>query len=143
MIVQLAATSAVALLSMLGGLHLYWGCGGRWWTENIVPERDGVALFPLMNAGFLVVALLLCLAAVLVALQAGLLQAAVPAWIPRVSTYAISGVFLVRAIGEFCYCGFFKTVVGTRFALWDTLVYSPVCLVLFLMTAVVALVGES
>jgi hypothetical protein len=42
-------------------------------------------------------------------------------------------------VGEFKYVGFFKRVRGTRFATLDTLVYSPLCLLLAAGVAWVAL----
>ena len=43
-----------------------------------------------------------------------------------------------RAIGDFKYVGFFKRVRGSKFARMDTLVYSPLCLLLALGVARVA-----
>jgi hypothetical protein len=37
---------------------------------------------------------------------------------------------VARAIGEFKYLGFFKRVTGSKFARLDTLLYSPLCLLL-------------
>ena len=61
---------------------------------------------------------------------------------------AVAAVFVVRAlwhfhlraraIGEFRYVGFFKRVVGSRFATLDTFVYSPLCLALAIGVALVA-----
>jgi len=39
-------------------------------------------------------------------------------------------VFAARAVGDFKYMGFFKSVKGTKFALWDTRMYSPLNVVL-------------
>ena len=36
-------------------------------------------------------------------------------------------VFLLRAVGEFRYVGFFKRRHGTRFATLDTWLFSPLC----------------
>jgi len=46
-------------------------------------------------------------------------------------------VFAARAVGDFKYVGFFKSIKGTTFALWDTRVYSP------LNVVVAALAGLS
>ncbi len=47
-------------------------------------------------------------------------------------------VLLLRAVGDFRYVGFFKSVGGTRFATMDTWCYSPVCLALSIGVAYVA-----
>ena len=43
--------------------------------------------------------------------------------------FAIGIVFLIRAIGDFKYVGFFKKVKGSLFAENDSRYYSPLCLV--------------
>jgi hypothetical protein len=45
---------------------------------------------------------------------------------------------LLRAVGEFRYVGLFKRVRGTKFAVLDTFVYSPLCLLLGAGVALVA-----
>ncbi|WP_366946859.1 DUF3995 domain-containing protein [Desulfosporosinus nitroreducens] len=38
-------------------------------------------------------------------------------------------IFLLRAIGNFKTIGFFKKRTGTKFSLWDTFLFSPLCLI--------------
>lgn len=45
---------------------------------------------------------------------------------------------LLRAVGDFRYVGFFKSVRDSRFATMDTWCYSPVCLALSIGVAYVA-----
>ena len=54
-------------------------------------------------------------------------------------SYVLAVGLLGRAIGEFRYVGFFKRVRGSRFAKLDTVVYSPLCLLLAVGVALVAL----
>ena len=54
-------------------------------------------------------------------------------------SYALALGLLARAIGEFKYVGFFKRVRGSRFAQLDSLLYSPLCLLLAAGVAAVAL----
>jgi Protein of unknown function (DUF3995) len=55
-------------------------------------------------------------------------------WLPdRVgewSVWAIAAIFLLRAIGDFRYVGFFKKERGSKFAKMDTKFYSPLCLLI-------------
>ena len=53
-------------------------------------------------------------------------------------SYVLAVGLLGRAIGEFRYVGFFKRVRGSRFAKLDTVVYSPLCLLLAVGVALVA-----
>ena len=80
--------------------------------------------------------LLLC--AGLVAATGRLLHLGIAPWILTWLSFALAAGLLARAIGEFKYVGFFKQVRGSRFATLDTLVYSPVCLLLALGVALVA-----
>jgi hypothetical protein len=94
-----------------------------------VPSRRATAL----------VGVALLLFACLVGATAGLLEAGIPV---RVLSWLCNGLalgLLARAIGEFKYVGFFKRVRDTRFARLDTLLYSPLCL---LLAIGVALVGR-
>ena len=58
-------------------------------------------------------------------------------WLAWLS-YALAAGLLARAVGEFKYVGFFKRVRGSRFARLDTLLYSPLCLLLSAGVAAVA-----
>lgn len=57
------------------------------------------------------------------------LSAKVTNWI----LWILIAVFLLRAIGEFRYVGFFKRVKDTQFANLDTRYYSPLCLIISLL----------
>jgi uncharacterized protein DUF3995 len=61
-----------------------------------------------------------------------------PRAVSRSGTAAVAIVFMVRAIGDRRYVGFFKRVRGTRFARLDTRIYSPLCLALSAASAVIA-----
>jgi hypothetical protein len=52
--------------------------------------------------------------------------------------WGLSAVFLLRAVGNLRTFGFFKSITGTRFAQWDTRLYSPLCLLLAVLAAGVA-----
>ncbi|MEL6844116.1 MAG: DUF3995 domain-containing protein, partial [Bacteroidota bacterium] len=43
---------------------------------------------------------------------------------------AITGIFALRAIGEFKYVGLFKRIKGTAFAKNDSRIYTPLCLLI-------------
>jgi hypothetical protein len=54
----------------------------------------------------------------------------VPSRIFYLGTWVISLLFLLRTIGDFRYVGFFKSVSDTDFAFWDTILFSPLCLLI-------------
>jgi hypothetical protein len=45
----------------------------------------------------------------------------------------ISVIFLIRAVGDFKYIGFFKRIQETPFAKMDSKFYSPLCLSIFII----------
>ena len=87
----------------------------------------------------LAVGVVLLLFAALVAATGGILPSGLPALALTGLSCALALGLLARAVGEFRYVGFFKRVRGSRFARMDTLVYSPLCLLLAAGVALVAL----
>ena len=75
-------------------------------------------------------ALALLLAAALVLWQGGILRLAAPPWIPSLGSAGAGVVLIARGIGDFRLVGLFKRVRGTRFAFWDSRLYTPLALVL-------------
>jgi hypothetical protein len=103
-----------------------------------IPTVSGKPLFVPSTRATLGVAAALLLFAGLVAATAGLLSIGLPQWLLVWSSYGLAVGLFGRAVGEFKYVGFFKHVRGSRFATLDTLIYSPLCV---LLGAGVALVG--
>ena len=130
------------VFAALAGLHLYWAAGGRLGATVTVPEVEGRALFTPSSAATVAVAAALLVAIVVVLGRIGALDGLAPEWMFRWGTWAIALVFSLRAIGEFRLVGFFKRVRDTRFAHWDTFVYSPLCLAIAAMKAFVGGTAE-
>ncbi|WP_257462250.1 DUF3995 domain-containing protein [Archangium lipolyticum] len=119
-----------AVFLLLSLLHVYWAFGGRWAASAVLPEEEGARAFtpsPAMTLG--VAGLLLAAAAVMLlrGALASLVQDTMLWGLVTLGTWVLAGVFGVRAVGEFRQVGFFKRVRGTRFATWDTWLYSPLC----------------
>jgi hypothetical protein len=72
------------------------------------------------------------------AATAGLVEVGLPVRVLSWSCYALALGLVARAVGEFKYVGFFKRVRGSRFARLDTLLYSPLCLLLAVGVTLVA-----
>ena len=127
------------VFAALGLVHVAWAFGGlAGGLAAVVPERDGAPLFRPGRLASLTVALLLFLAAALVLARGGVLSSLGQPAIATLGCWTIAMVMLARAVGEFRYLGFFKRVRGTRFARWDTRLYSPLCLALAIGTAILA-----
>ena len=83
------------------------------------------------RASTVAVAVVLLLFAALVGGCAGLLRVGIPHRLLQCFSYALSLGLIGRAMGgDFKYVGFFKRIRGMPFARLDSLVFSPVCLLL-------------
>jgi hypothetical protein len=104
-----------------------------------VPSVDGKPLFVPTTTSTVAVGIVLMLFAVLVAATSGMLSVGLPTGLLVWLSYGLALGLLGRAVGEFKYVGFFKSVRGSRFARMDTLVYSPLCLLLAAGVVLVAI----
>ncbi len=125
--VSIALTSALVGLALL---HVAWAWRGVSARSAALPEVDGRPAFRPGRLATLAVAAALALAAWIAAAQGELLWPAHADGLARWGSIAGGVAFAARAIGEFRLVGFFKTVRGTRFARWDTALFSPLCLAL-------------
>ena len=107
---------------------------GSWWGH-----RAGKPLFAPSTRATVAVGVVLLLFAGLVAATGRLLEVGVSPRLLSWLSLALALGLLARAIGEFKYVGFFKRVRGSRFAHLDTWIYSPLCLLLALGVALVAM----
>jgi hypothetical protein len=133
-------TCCVAILLFAAGFHLYWGCGGRVGSAVALPQRaDGMQAFKPSPTGAILVAVFLIGSLLLVLALAGLIHLPVPQRWLRVAVMSLSALFLMRALSWYKYVGLFKSIRNTRFAKYDTWLYSPLCLVLSMSLISVAL----
>jgi hypothetical protein len=130
------ALLVVGVLATLGFIHVYWALRGKISSAS-VPESDGKPAFTPSRSATLLVAFTLLFSAYVVAASGRLVDSPLEHW-PRVATFGLSIVFLVRSLGDFRLVGFFKRPSTSRFARLDTMFYSPLCLGLGLATAYVA-----
>ncbi|WP_176167209.1 DUF3995 domain-containing protein [Mesobacillus jeotgali] len=114
----------------IGMLHFFWAFGGSWGVSMALPtkdDRESPVLQPRM-LGTLFIGLLCFFASILLLVQIDFFTAIKPSTLSK--WLCISGgiVFLLRAIGEGKYVGFFKKIKHTTFAKRDTAFYSPLCI---------------
>jgi Protein of unknown function (DUF3995) len=136
-----AIASTVSLTFVaLAVWHLWMALSPKFNAAAAIPSLAGRPPAVPSAIAFVGVAVVLLAFAGLVAATGGIVQVGLPARYLSWLSFALSLGLLARAIGEFKYVGFFKRVRGTRFARLDTLVYSPLCL---LLAAGVALVAKN
>jgi hypothetical protein len=126
----MTAFALASVLAVLSGLHIYWALGGRWGWATAIPLIDGRPAFTPSRFATVVVAIGLAVAGLVPLVRIGAVPVPAPEWLSQWSAGVLSLVFFVRAVGDFRLIGFFKRVRGTRFAVWDTRLYSPLCLLL-------------
>lgn len=114
----------------LAAWHVRMALGSSSARSGAVPSVSGEPLWVPSVQATLAVAVALLVFACLVAAMARFISVGIPqrtlAWL----CYALALGLVARAIGEFKYLGFFKRVTGSKFARLDTLLYSPLCLLL-------------
>lgn len=119
-----------AVLVTLAGIHVYWAITGSASGRGVIPEVDGKPLFTPSRSATLLVAAALLVAAFIAASRGQLVAPAPPGSLVHWAAVFAGVVFLLRAVGEFRYVGFFKRRRGTRFAALDTWLFSPVCVLI-------------
>jgi hypothetical protein len=137
---------ALAIIAFAATFHLYWALGGRVGYSVSLPQRPDGA--PVMAhrlswwrpaAGAVALALA-ALALLLIAYSGHLpLPLPLPRGVARVALIAVAAAFAARALLPNPYVGFFKSLRGTRWARFDTRLYSPLFLLLGLLLAWIAL----
>lgn len=125
------------LLSMI---HIYWFLGGTWAFKDAIPtSQDGEALMKPTKRDSVLVGIGLLLFGVFYLLKVQLFIFPIPSWAMHSISWLIPIVFLLRAIGDFKYVGFFKKIKSSTFARKDQYVYSPLCLLISLIGFILTL----
>jgi hypothetical protein len=126
-----------AIFIVLAFIHIYWGFSGKIGkTASIPTKQDGKPFINPGKADCFVVAAGLPVFSVFVVIRAGLVLIPLPSLLFNYGMWAITASFLLRAIGEFNYIGFFKKIKNTRFGQMDTMYYSPLCLVIAILSVI-------
>jgi len=126
------------ILSVLAGLHFYWAVGGQWGFAAALPTKeDGTRILNPKMFDTILVGLALLGFALFHPVRVGLLAFALPAWLADSGLWVIGGIFMLRAIGDFNYVGFFKKRHNTPFAKNDNRFYSPLCLLIGSMACLI------
>ena len=129
---------ALAIIGFAAAFHAHWALGGRLGLSVSLPQRPDET--PVMAhrlswwrpaAGGVAIGLA-CLALMLLA-EAGRLRLPLQREHLRVILLSVGLAFVARTLIPNRYVGFFKTLRTTRWARYDTRLYSPLFLVLGLL----------
>jgi len=124
----------------LAGVHIYWAFGGKWGSKAVIPtkeDKDNVVM-PGPIGTFIVAIGLLGFGAVIwlnaMAIRLKFISCLYPMY--QYGLWIIASLFMLRAIGEFKYVGFFKKYKYTKFGKNDTRYYIPLCLLISLLAII-------
>lgn len=113
----------------LGLIHISWAVGGKFgFAQSIPTKENGEKVLNPKKIDSLIVGIGLAAFGIFYVLKSGFLEFNQPEWVIKYGSWIIPIIFILRAIGEFKYIGFFKKIKATEFAKWDTKLFSPLCL---------------
>ncbi|KRD10100.1 hypothetical protein ASE21_10280 [Flavobacterium sp. Root901] len=128
------------LFLFLSVIHFYWGFGGKWGSQAVVPTKNnGIPVFIPGAVSTFIVAVSLLSFGTFYLIKSGFIQISLPIWLYKSGFWILISIFTLRAIGEFNYVGFFKKYKTSQFAVNDTKYYSPLCLLISILTLVLEL----
>jgi len=142
MLIKTLSIILFLIFAVLSSFHFYWFFGGKWGLEKVIPSKGKTAAsLRIPKFATLVVALGLLSFGVLYLLKAGFLSVQIPSKVLLYGSWIIPAIFLLRAIGEFNYVGFFKKVKDTEFAKTDTKIFAPLCFFIGLSGIIIQLIS--
>lgn len=130
-----------AIFFVLSLYHVYWAFGGKKGIDVVIPRKNGKLLFTPTPSITFAVAIGLFIAGNIFLGQMAFYSHFIPSSFFDWGMWGIVIIFLLRAIGDFNYVGFFKKHKGSRFAVWDTRLYSPLCLFISTGAFFIGIVG--
>ena len=129
---------ALAIIAFAAGFHAHWAVGGTLGYSVSLPQRaDGTPVMahrlPWWRPAAGGVTLCLLALALLLLAEAGHLRLPLPPEFVESALLVIGIAFVCRALVPNDYVGFFKTMRSTRWARYDTRLYSALFLLLGLL----------
>lgn len=139
-------TTVIAIILFLiflfiSSIHFYWAVGGKWGSDAVLPTKDDNNT-KVLNPSILptlIVAFGLLGFGLFILVMSGLITFDTPQWLYKYGLWIIAGIFILRAIGDFNYVGYFKKIKQTNFGKNDTKYFSPLCLIIGMLTIILEL----
>lgn len=129
-----------AILKILSILHFHWALGGSYGFDKSLPTNEkGERVLNPKRLDSAVVGIGLLKFAFVFMIKSNLIQILLPSIIMDYALWLIVIIFLLRAIGDFKYVGFFKKIRNTEFSKMDSKFYAPVCLLLSALGLIIEL----
>ncbi|AUC14778.1 hypothetical protein BTO06_06300 [Tenacibaculum sp. SZ-18] len=143
MVFFLGITSGFIFL-VLSLLHVYWAFGGVYALGGVIPTAQNEnKVFKAPPFLTFLVAVFLFLVALVYADAAKVYKVSfLPKFLKEFGVIIFSSIFIIRAIGDFKYVGFFKKIKGTKFAKNDSKYFSPLCVFLGIAGILIVILGN-
>ena len=126
---------------ILGGFHFYWLFGGTWGLKKAIPTKTNkTSTMSIPKLATLIVGLILISFGLVYLIKSGLTNVQVPTLVENYGYWLIPSIFILRAIGEFNYVGFFKKIKDTEFGKADSKIFSPLCLIIGIIGILIQLI---
>ena len=143
MIITILSLILFLIFIVLGGFHFYWLFGGVWGLEQVIPTRvEKASSLSIPKLATLLVGLILMLFGLMYLIKSGLINVQVQNWITNYGFWVIPSIFILRAIGDFNYVGFFKKITNTEFAKADSKIFAPLCLIIGIIGILIQLMNK-
>ncbi|WP_347374594.1 DUF3995 domain-containing protein [Aequorivita sp. Q41] len=128
------------LLFVLGLIHFNWVIGGTFgYSEALPTNENGDRVLSPKKIDSASVAIGLIAFGTFYIFKAGIIDYNLPLWILNYGSCIIPAIFLLRAMGDFKYVGFFKKIKNTPFGKLDTILFSPLCLLIGILGLLILL----
>ena len=129
------------ILIVLGMIHLNWVIGGKFgYVESLPTKENGERVLNPKKIDSAIIGIGLIAFGIFYMIESGLIEYNLPEWIIKYGSWIIPIIFLLRAVGEFKYVGFFKSVRKTEFGKLDTKLFSPLCLTIGILGIIIQLI---
>ena len=130
------------ILTLLAAMHFYWAFGGKRFFEGSLPTYPtGQFVFRPKFLSAVFMAIMLSGFALITIGNLHTFKSIYDDKNLKYGPYGIGVIFLLRAVGDFKFIGFGKKVKGTRFAANDTRFYSPLSLIIGLISLVIGILN--
>ena len=143
MITTILSIILLAIFTSLGIIHFYWLFGGKWGLEKALPTKEiGEKAIEPPKIATAIVGIGLISFGLFYLVKTGLINFQVPNWMITYGSWIIPSIFIIRAIGDFKYIGFFKKIKNTEFAKADSNRFAPLCLTIGIFGILIQLMNK-
>ena len=124
----------VIIFLVIALFHFYWANGGKYGFDKVLPTSSvGEKIMQPSNGMTIMVGVIFLMMIGFLILRYQQNSLFFPNWLFENGIEILAAIFLLRAIGDFKYAGFFKSIKGTPFAKNDSLYFSPLCLLISIL----------